>query len=394
MKKSLKIHKSIINLSLISFLLFFAISITQSCSNSSDIELENASFTKSLLKTDLKKLKKTHKNSKYINKVILNSLNYKFNDNQYFQEIVNSNLNSNFNSSNLINITIDAIAVYTDNFENVKGLGVYYYNSNSKELLFYLMKNKNNNFVEVAGFPKTTLHIISDDIMYLANKFFEFSNINMIYNSDDLEYDELEKSYNDLGLYKTLNTLNYYKNNLVIPDDDLIGGGDGCGLTHACVNGTPGYACVPAGCKRICQKNEAFQAVKDFENNDSIDLMLTDNKLYAFRNLLNSSDKGTIYVDLYYKVIRHFYSSINTSVILKIIPQKNNLSAILDKIEDVNYQGIILDDTSENILNELLISSKNSSDSDEYKKAIDVIISEMSEYVNLTKSEFINKLNE
>ena len=321
MKKSNKIHKNIIKLSLIIFILLFTISITQSCSNS-DIELENASFTKSLLKINFKKLKKTHNDSKYKNKVILNSLNYKFNDNQYFQEIVNPNLNSDFNSSNSANITIDAIAVYTDNIENVKGLGVYYYNSNSKELLFYLMKYENNNFIEVEGFPKTTLHIVNDDIMYLANKFFEFSNINMIYNSEDLEYDELEKSYNDLGLYKTLNTLNYYKNNLEISEVDPICGGDGCGLTHACVNGTPGYACVPSGCKKICQKNEVFQAVKDFENNNSIDLMLTDNKLYAFRDLLNSSDKGTIYVDLYYKVIRHFYSSINTSVILKIIPQK------------------------------------------------------------------------
>lgn len=385
--------KNLIVVSLLPLLLIYSLFI--GCSDeivSSDNKLE-----KQLLLIPVKKISELHSITNYENYVKIPRSSSKSNADQYYEEFLYEDINSYF-SNNTNDYVIDAVTIYSKN-DIVEGLGFYCYDSIDKKLLYYLMRIENSELIPVENFPMVTNRVENKDVVYISDKYFDYANTSLIYSSNTLDDYDLEKNYNDLGLSRTISILEIM-NNPNTSEEEFYGEvvkGNGCGFTFTCKDGNPGEMCIPSGCIGPCVVDDFIIELSAnpsaSDNNILNESILDSNKIHNLQDFLLTTSFGVIYNDIYYRVNYHFYESLDANIVLSIINLAADISEVIDRINDITYNDIIYTDSFVSEISQLLTMSKNNSSSNEYKNSIPVLISELEKYQNMTKLEFINKLN-
>ncbi len=357
--------------------------------NSNQIEISNANMLADI-SNDItnEKINGLLKDLDY-EKTFLEELSPNFIENQYYEEAVYTDINSVFFNQDDQEFNVDAVAIYTLDNEN-SGIGIYSYFPSSKELYYSLFEQSEGKFILVEDFPKIVNNVDNKDLLYVANNYLHYSDTHLIVNSKDLYYSDLSKNFNDLSLERTVSSLSH-------PNIEVS---QSCGFTFSCLNGGGG-SCIPSGCLNfdwICKYSEVSTTVMDHDYtlvaDNNFELELPEPILHDFRDNLDETKLGQKYVDIYYVVNNHFLESLSSEVIIKSIDVSADISEVVSKFNSSNANQSIYDNVFVDKVKDLLEESSIHSSSPEYKKAVPILINELDNYKNLTKSQLIAKFNE
>lgn len=290
--------------------------------------------------------------------------------------------------------------------EQILGYGTYFINNDNMFLEVDLKKT--NRLYEVN-------RILLDDIMYLQEENCLGCDIyimNAKYNDEtnlkaskknannDLALDKFRDRFFDKsadGKYQISSTYSklYKANGAISARTSSI-----CGSSHTCSRGG-GDTCDAwkALCTEMPEPDCGFQQIRIYTENNSLsypgelEKKISSLSLYEVKNNLNKTLSGNVYVEGYYLLSDQFINSVDIAIAAEFLTITDDLNDLINRYLSGSAQTLISDQDFNKIVN-LANQIKLNSGSDSYRETVDILISELARYKELSVNEVKQQLEQ